>query len=868
MKVKASKSGPLPVIPWENCFAKSAPDPEGSLVSVAEHCRTVGCLADEIQTLLPPRVRECLPACVGTLAMLHDVGKVSPGFLLHCSARKVEKLSPELAVISIESRGLETRHARIGEAAVRYWAEKSTSAARSDSDWYMIIGAHHGRRESFSHRAKAGIYGGKAWQDEREKLIDALLGTKGLAFASKEPTPAQLKLMAGLTSVADWIGSDERFFPPTGLPDPGELRDRASDALIQCGWQCLPVQQDLGFGDIFPGWEPSPVQRSFIQAVTGPGLYILEAPMGSGKTEAALFAAYRLMVSGVNRGLYFALPTRLTSNRIYKRLEKFVKAITGPPSYSAEPLSPGVRLSHGDAWLVAGGGEMGIGGSWFLPSRRALLYPFGVGTVDQALLSLLGVKFNFVRTFGLAGKVVIIDEVHSYDEYTGTLIKILVKELLEIGCTVFILSATLRVKHRCLLLDDSTSDSIEYPVISYKKFWEVSPEKAKVGLVSPDDVPQKLPTDVRVRLLEAAPGNLVEEVVRRAADGQCVLWIENTVASAQDVYRMICSEMRESEFPVGLLHSRFPAFRRKELEDNWMGALGKKGTRPEGCLLVATQVVEQSVDIDADFMITALAPVDLILQRLGRLWRHSRPESERPAPFPEVLVRVPPGLEDSGSAEECRKALGVDGYVYHPCTLYRSFLILKDKKIISLPKNIRSLTEASCKDSDDSPGWLIELTLEYQKDCRKLQGIAEGVTAIDGFSDDEDSAPTRWSDRPTAKVLLLNSYDTDGRRVRLDLADGTALAFNVGERRIDIARALYWNIVPVPWKRWMAQIDVREGEKWLKPLIFGNVIPFKRDGDRLLNLLGGPVDIFYNEKTGVYFPLKISIKEDFDEFMW
>ena len=866
MKIRTSKSSILPVISWKDCFAKSAPGPEGPLVSVAEHCRTVGCLADEIQALLPPRVRRCLPTYAGALAKLHDVGKVSPGFLLHCSARKVKSLSPELGAISIESRGLETRHARIGEAAVRCWAEKSDFAPQTDSDWYRIIGAHHGRRESFSLRGDAEIYGGKVWQDEREKLIDALLKTEDFVISFNEPTPAQLKIMAGLTSVSDWIGSDERFFPPTGLHDPSELHARASNALIQCGWQSLPIQPGLGFGDIFSGWEPSLIQKSFIDSVTGPGLYILEAPMGSGKTEAALYAAYRLIVSGVNRGLYFALPTRLTSNRIHTRVGDYLNAITSSPSDTDETVPPGVRLAHGDAWLEGGGGEMGIGGGWFLPSRRALLYPFGVGTIDQALLSLLGVKFNFVRTFGLAGKVVIIDEVHSYDEYTGTLIKMLVKELLEIGCTVFILSATLRVEHRCLLLDDSTAGSVEYPVISYKKLGEGTPEKAKVGLVSPDDISREPPLDVRVRLLEATPKDLVEEVVRRASDGQCVLWIENTVASAQEVYRTICSEMREGEFSIGLLHSRFPAFRRKELEDNWMEALGKKGPRPEGCVVVATQVVEQSVDIDADFMITALAPVDLVLQRLGRLWRHNRPD--RPAPFPEVLLRIPPGLEDSDSAEECKKALGVDGYVYHPSTLYLSFIILRGKNIIRLPEDIRFLIEASCKDSDDSPGWLIELTREYQKECRKLQGVAEGATAIDGFSDDEDSAPTRWSDRPTAKMLLLNSYDTDGRQVRLDLADGTTIAFNVGERRVDIARALYQNIVPVPWRRWMAQVGVREGERWLKPLIFGSIFPFKRDGDQLLNLLGEPMDICYNEKIGVYFPLCPSKKEDFDEFMW
>ena len=349
------------------------------------------------------------------------------------------------------------------------------------------------------------------------------------------------------------------------------------------------------------------MQESLEGIVSGPGLYIVEAPMGMGKTEAALHAAYQLMEKGDNYGLYFGLPTRMTSDLIHVRVNKFLSAAAGAHS----------RLVHGQAWLKGGGEEFLPGSAWFHPRKRALLSPFGVGTIDQALMSVLRVKHFFIRSFGLAGKVVILDEVHSYDVYTGTLLDELVKKLLEIGCTVIVLSATLTDERcRSFFHGEAIPEKTAYPGLTFRQ---------KDGPVETIPVKPPPPRTVRVSM---KPGECetesVENAVRRAGQGQCVLRIANTVADAQRWYRALKSRMQQDAFPVGLLHSRFPAYQRRKLEEKWMCMLGKNGDRPNGCVLTATQVVEQSVDIDSDYMITDIAPTDMILQRIGRLWRHER----------------------------------------------------------------------------------------------------------------------------------------------------------------------------------------------------------------------------------------------------
>ena len=316
-------------------------------------------------------------------------------------------------------------------------------------------------------------------------------------------------------------------------------------------------------------------------------------------------------------------------------------------------------------------------------------------TIDQALLGVVAANHFFVRQFGLAGKVVVLDEIHAYDLYTSTLIDTLVRRLRELECTVIILSATLTEKRRRELLSVDSEQPLTptYPLISGANAllteWPCDP-----------------PTARTIHLRCVSSNGLVEEALERAQRGECVLWIRNTVDEAQETYRALKSASVEGGPPIALLHSRFPFFRRDELETELMERLGKDTAyRPAGCILVSTQVAEQSVDIDADLLITDLAPTDMLMQRLGWLWRHERPH--RPCTRPEVWIHVPPLSDEalrSTSEKGLREALGKSVRAYAPYVLLRSLEQWRGRMAIALPDDIRPILEATYSDpAGDEP---------------------------------------------------------------------------------------------------------------------------------------------------------------------
>ena len=315
--------------------------------------------------------------------------------------------------------------------------------------WAAALGAHHGRIKG----ERIPLRERQPWEAERRRLAAELIKEFGpLPDQPPDENEAMLWFVAGLITVADWIGSDERHFPQDAPWDMTQRRERSRSALDVIGWKRAAVREKLGFAELFPEIAPAnSLQVATMQTVREPGVYVIEGPMGCGKTEAALAAAYQIIATGKAGGLYFALPTQVTSNRIHLRVQPFVERISDGPA--------AVRLAHGASWLVStepppklrpanpddaeAREHVRTGRSWFASPKRALLTPYGVGTIDQALLGVVAAKHFFVRQFGLAGKVVVLDEVHTYDLYTSTLIDVLVKRLRDLQCTVLILSATL-----------------------------------------------------------------------------------------------------------------------------------------------------------------------------------------------------------------------------------------------------------------------------------------------------------------------------------------------------------------------------------------------------------------------------------------
>ncbi|MCG8038454.1 MAG: CRISPR-associated helicase Cas3', partial [Candidatus Thiodiazotropha taylori] len=409
------------------------------------------------------------------------------------------------------------------------------------------------------------------------------------------------------------------------------------------------------------------------------------------------------------------------------------------------------------------------GGAWFNQSKRGLLAPFAVGTIDQALMAVMNVKHGFVRAFGLAGKVVILDEVHTYDAYTSTLLEALIDLLRQLSCTVIILSATLNQERRKHLLARAAM-SMDYPLIT-----------ASPGI--DDEVLTEISVPVgenKQYLLSLCSDDAqaVEQALLRAEHGQQVLWIENTVKEAQQRYLDLAARAAELGVACGLLHSRFTVNDRQRIEEKWVNIFGKgeenwAKRQVQGRILVGTQVLEQSLDIDADFMVSRFAPTDMLLQRLGRLWRHDK--TPRSAKARREAWLLAPDLETA--IEEPINSFGSSAVVYNPYLMCRSLEVWQGLRSISLPGDIRDLIERTYISREEQGvmgRWLHELDHgnRYNKGKVAMRQLARVGLAEGGMTLPESKAQTRYTEQDNYEVLMLRRIIPGREAATLTLLNG------------------------------------------------------------------------------------------------
>jgi CRISPR-associated endonuclease/helicase Cas3 len=720
----------MTALPLHKCLAKTFTTPEGTLLpgrTIFEHACITGAIARSLLAMYPQVLRDVFfPPGSIYLTSSHDVGKPSPTFQnkLYCKLHKKSNIQPppELEKIDPELEKIWGGHAGTGWATL-----DDIGAGKYNTE---IVGKHHGGLTRHKQLSTDAALGGEAWHERRVELLDELKTHFNEGWPHID-SRSKADVLAGLTTVSDWIASGHFFDNPEA-----PWQNFIESAVREAGFVEAKIKSGLSFKTIF-GKDPYPIQEQFYNACSKPGIYILEAPMGLGKTEAALYAAYKLLSEKTATGLYFALPTRLTSDKIYQRVQPFLKEILTPDS------------SHKHAFLLHGGdrqlqdtelGEEGApGGEWFNSLKRAILAPFGVGTIDQALLAVLpDVRHSFLRSFGLLGKVVVLDEVHSYDGYTSMLLDSLIERLRELHCTVIILSATLTRDRRATMLATKV-ESNDYPLVS------------AIGLDEPslDEIPSAiLPNhDVILHACDAEQSAL-NEALKRSSSGQQVLWIENTVAEAQAIFKKLKAQTDE-KIEVGLLQSRFIANDRKALEDRWTDYYGKDGNKRCECgrILVGTQILEQSLDIDADFLVTRLCPMDMFLQRLGRLWRHHERDNRANGSRCEAWLIVPPLSEAIDVSQ-----LGKSARVYDPYILFRTLEILRYKTTVSLPIQIRQLIESTYEERNET-GLLAQLKIKMQKSARELAMKAREAQSELNQEIDESIA-TRYSTWDSVPVLL------------------------------------------------------------------------------------------------------------------
>lgn len=825
-------------------------------VAVRAHCFHVGCVAEAVSEGCHSQIKSLLPTGFACLIAAHDIGKISPGFQLKCAAWR----EAWQKVLMLGAEGHETRHA---------WTSQKFVASRHPKlkRWIMALGGHHGRylcadavpaEMPFARKSiGSGVF--EQCRDELLKLLEAEFGP--LPEAEDVPKGARLHWFTGAMIFCDWIGSNTTWF----TSEPAlERRDtaaaRARMALGEIGVHAHAVTPQLSFEDLFGFDDPRPLQKALVEAMDSPGLYIVEAPMGDGKTEAALAGAYRRWSEGGERGLYFALPTQLTSNRIRDRVEKFFCKVVAEESALA--------LVHGNAWLTenrirpldpqptGGDGEetdnAGEANSWFADSRRAMLAPFGVGTIDQALMSVVPVKYSAIRLFGLGGKVVVIDEVHSYDPFTSALVDRLVQWLLELGGTVVVLSATLTAVRRASLIqaaggaDDSAPT--DYPLIT--KFASGSPEAEHIRI----DGPPPPARQVRIAMA-AADDEWMNRVAAAAEAGACVLVIRNTVDLARESYSALRARCRDLGIEFGLVHSRFTQTNRDANETKWTRLLGKDGgDRPrKGAVLVGTQVLEQSLDIDADILVTDLAPTELILQRIGRLHRHNR---RRPHGFeaPRCLV-IRPRVSWKSDRSGILKALKPHHFIYPPYALYMADRIWNCRECVELPGDIRRLLEDSALVPSDLPNAVDELRREMESAASKMRGTAWMNGVFKSLpTDDKEGEQTRWNMQPSAHMVVLAKTPLQqGHRIELTFPCGTTRSLDEGRFDFPLARLLNLHAVRVPA---YAVRGLRSRQpRWLADYMQDAVLAVRDETNRLIPW---PEDdcgceFFYCLETGLRF---------------
>jgi CRISPR-associated endonuclease/helicase Cas3 len=736
------------------------------------------------------------PEAVAFLAAAHDVGKISLDFLQKCPAwlrqEGLEQQARNNGWADIHTRW----HPAVSQQSVQLFLQQHDHGLKSAYFWAAVVGAHHGRLlAGGSERPCRPTATENKLEDERQTcLLEFWQACGRPALPPVGGDDACLWSVAGLVTLADWLGSDEDFFPADRELPEQELRRAAARAVDAAGLGLPPVRTGLDFAGLFPGKAPYPMQAACAEAVTGPGVYVLEAPMGMGKTEAALWAAYHLLQGGHAQGVYFALPTQATSNRMFLRLADFARRIC--------PDAAPAQLIHGNAWLCDDLKALSVPGTadapknepplrpdglWFNTTRRALFAPFGVGTVDQALLAVLAVKHFPLRRFALSRKVVILDEVHTYDVYTGTLIRHLCSELEKLKCTVIILSATLTESVRSGLLgeEDAAEEDVGAPYPRLTGRTEGIPFTPRTPLAPPDR---------EVRVTRATADAAREEALRLASCGAQILWVCDTVDSAQQTYQALKQKCGVA-IALGLLHSRFPFYLRDSLEKQWMDRFSRDGARNGGVILVSTQIVEQSVDLDADALFSELAPTDMLLQRLGRLWRHRRAKRPLPAPLFCLLDDEAP-LDElrAMDAKSIKTALGAKGFVYKPSVLLRSLEQWAGLDSLSLPSGIRRIMAATYAPRDCPPAWQ-ELEAEKWGEDLATRTIANmGTNIWKQLLDDATLPGTRLSDHEDYTFVLC----TEDTGATLTLRENGLVAhFRRDAPTPATAKALHRNTVKV-----------------------------------------------------------------------
>ena len=793
---------------------------------------------------------QTLKSWVAFFLALHDLGKFSEGFqglrkdlfgeLQGRNTNKGYSVRHDSLGFAIWSNLLSQKLLSLGYLAGEQDAKTTRLWQRGLDFWARASTGHHGRPPKISGPNNLPLRVEDYFTpDDCNSAAEFTLRAADLFLPRNQPnlpSPRDFRdsvkgaswLLAGVSVLCDWIGSNDSYFPYVSeeVPFGDYFEDalaRAENALDKAGILPSHVSEFTGTAELFEyigALSPMQAHVDSLNPLTEPQLHILEDLTGSGKTEAALALAHRIMDVGLADGVFVALPTMATANAMYDRLSQAYRRLFVPdarPSlvlaHSGRHLSAQFRDSiladmntEGAYYQKDEESAGAMCSAWLADSRKkAFLADVGVGTVDQALLAILPSKHQSLRLLGLFRKVLIVDEVHAYDSYMHVLLKKLLKRQAAQGGSAILLSATLPWITRRELITafaeglgktEVLSDSPdEYPLAThvYRSKVDAKPVPSRFGLC----------TKVQVELVNEQEA-VYRRILEEAHSGFCVCWVRNTVPDAMESYH----KLLEMDFPSDrllLFHARYVMGDRLKIEERVLKSFGKHSTATvrKGKILVATQVVEQSLDLDFDFMVSDLAPIDLIIQRAGRLHRHARDANgnllvgsgnadQRGEPL--LMICSPDPVDEPGEDWYSLAFPRASRVYYHHGELWRTARLLKERGGWIFPDDARTLIEGVYgEDAEPVPEELFASCIQAEG-----QRSAEASLAYFNALDPEEGY-----------IDTMSSWTQD-----------TVTPTRIGEANTTVRLAKWDGHTLLPWSdseehAWeMSQVSVRES--WIK----------------------------------------------------
>ncbi len=848
-----------------------------------------------------------------TLLALHDGGKFSESF---------QQLKADIRRLwwgEITKTHYGVRHDSLGFIL---WDDKNgirkylQSAVSEDSDvylfilkyWIQAVVGHHGLPPKSSQSGRNvtvntyfrdfDLESASEFYNAAELLfrpdIDAIVEYLDDDDWLEKQRPA-CWLLAGFAVLCDWLGSDADIFQYCNdetltLSDYWKNRavPLAEKVVSKAGILPAHSAPSSSLSSLFSFIKlPTPLQKQSESMLIDrkPQLFILEDVTGAGKTEAALMLTHRLMAGGLAEGVFVALPTMATANAMYGRMAECYGNLFAEGEQTSLVLAHSARhlserfqksiidYSNRDFSYTANDNTASAQCSRWLSDHRkkSLLADVGIGTVDQALLAILPARHQSLRLLGLSNKVLVVDEVHAYDAYMNGLLKTLLQFHAFMGGSAILMSATLPQKMRRKLVNvfqQGAGYSIQglhktglsdYPLMTHVR----SDGVAEQYLDTRPEVKRR----VNVELLHDLKD--VQRVIETALlSNQCVCWVRNTVFDARSAYAEIKKVDWVENDKLFLFHSRFTMQDRKAVEDQVLSFFDKNSVaeQRQGKLVIATQVVEQSLDLDFDVMISDLAPIDLLIQRAGRLHRHVRdglgnpikkPDQDGPHRKPPVLYVYSPSTESAPTENWFKDYFPKANGIYpHTGQLWRTAKLLARKQSWCMPEDARELIETVYReDGDDIPEALVKVSNEAEGEHWSKVSMAnmnalklkQGYSLSDQAWDEEDHIPTRLSEDSLTLYLAIWN---DG--VLEPYADAERYAWDLSS--VNINAKIIQGLPELPQELTVALAQLKEQERIFSEYSF--ILPlFKQSEDEWtgkgLDERGNLVDVLYSRKSGL-----------------